>query len=1032
MTYNKFKFMVLSQNLKEQLKNFIKTRKSLIIDISIILLLGLLSLTWFRGSLINGGDFNYSIDWHRMLKATLSLWDETFSFGLSRPIGAWLPISLLGAFLQSLGFSTIFIEKIFFYLWFAGGGISMYFLCRVLGLRRLGRVVSSIIYMFNPFSLIIIWHISQGSIQLPYAFAPLFLAAYIFGIKNDRGLKYIIFVVTGLFLLTGSAYINPRSALMHFIPVFFYFLYFYFYEKNRRIFSIKYTFLFFLFLALLSFYWILPFVTDLKTNLDAHFPTLMSDVNSLKLTSVGLLKAVRMMGYWSMQSGYKGDPYYPYWQYFNSFWINAISWLIPILVLLGFLQKEVRRNKIYFFYLSVIIFGLFGIKGTLPPFAGLSEWIYKNFPYMTLAARFSFLLYGLPTYLIFCVMMGYGFMKIYDFGFKRIKNAIYFPLFIILVLLSVVLVFPFWNGEVIQSSGKSITSERLIIPKYWIESKKWLSDQKDFFRILPLPMSKTYNTSEFWGEGYSGSDMAYWLSEHPTLWINTKGTFRVPELIGEQIEKEISFKDVAKVLGFLNIKYVLYRLDTRWDFLRGHTGQFAHNPKKIEKFLEGQNDIALEKVIGKFSFYKVDSKYILPHIYIPNKISLVEGKVDSMIDLIKFVSPEDKEGIIFSEQNQNVFSESYLNSLTNNFIWQEPLFDESNYNPNIAVYQIKIPIDGDYEIFLRNDNFLDYRKANLIEISLDDVKIISNEFEFSDNLVKLGKRFIEKGDHRLTLLLPSAKNLVTDLSIGGTSWQSINLLLPNGIKQPITFSQISKYRLEDNYRISFDVMHIKGEQPGILIWQNDDDAPVPHWNPKIPFPQFGTADPYTNFISINLPEVGNSWQDFNLIFKSQNSLSAGLAIIGDKNDLQGIAQNSTQNLFNNVRVDKVFNNPVLLRLISSNTSEEKNINITWKKISSTKYEISVEGAESPYFLIFSEAYHPKWKISIPEATHFMANGFANGWYISRLGTYDFKISFAPQKVYLTSVIISSALILSGSLFFLINYLIHRKKDIKPS
>lgn len=154
---------------------FRKIKKPLFFDIVLILVLGLLSLTWFRGNyLISGGDFGMPFDRLKYLQLMFSTWEETYSLGAPdyRQIASLIPYALWGGATEVLGLSLVFWEKSLFYIWFAGGGLSMYYLCSVLGMGRVGKLAASIFYMLNPFSLIIIWRVSHALIQMPYAFAP--------------------------------------------------------------------------------------------------------------------------------------------------------------------------------------------------------------------------------------------------------------------------------------------------------------------------------------------------------------------------------------------------------------------------------------------------------------------------------------------------------------------------------------------------------------------------------------------------------------------------------------------------------------------------------------------------------------------------------------------------------------------------------------------------------------------------------------------------------------------------------------------
>ncbi|MDY6893965.1 MAG: hypothetical protein SVO01_00885 [Thermotogota bacterium] len=139
--------------------------------------------------------------------------------------------------------------------------------------------------------------------------------------------------------------------------------------------------------------------------------------------------------------------------------------------------------------------------------------------------------------------------------------------------------------------------------------------------------------------------------------------------------------------------------------------------------------------------------------------------------------------------------------------------------------------------------------------------------------------------------------------------------------------------------------------------------------------------------------------------------------------------------------------------------------IVFQKINPTKYKVHVSTNE-PFFLVFSESYHPQWKayldkrsfefndiiasydnVEVKEAghemkftpgdisylfadpvsddKHFIVNGYANSWYIEETGEYDLTLYFLPQSLFYLGLLISG-----GTLIGCIGYLLRdwRRKD----
>ena len=128
--------------------------------------------------------------------------------------------------------------------------------------------------------------------------------------------------------------------------------------------------------------------------------------------------------------------------------------------------------------------------------------------------------------------------------------------------------------------------------------------------------------------------------------------------------------------------------------------------------------------------------------------------------------------------------------------------------------------------------------------------------------------------------------------------------------------------------------------------------------------------------------------------------------------------------------------------------------IIFEEINPTKYQVKIENATQPFFLVFSESYDPEWKAyignsetgfgniianygnvgveeansstsftpgdinylfekSLPDSDHYMVNGYANAWYIDRSqvatdqnGTFEITLFYQPQSFYYVGLIVS--------------------------
>jgi hypothetical protein len=92
------------------------------------------------------------------------------------------------------------------------------------------------------------------------------------------------------------------------------------------------------------------------------------------------------------------------------------------------------------------------------------------------------------------------------------------------------------------------------------------------------------------------------------------------------------------------------------------------------------------------------------------------------------------------------------------------------------------------------------------------------------------------------------------------------------------------------------------------------------------------------------------------------------------------------------------------------TDPSNNTSIAYQEINPTQYTVKVKTSE-PFYLVFSESYDNGWVATIngqqiPDQYHFTANGYANGWYINKTGTYTITLEFTPQNLFYTGAAIS--------------------------
>jgi len=122
------------------------------------------------------------------------------------------------------------------------------------------------------------------------------------------------------------------------------------------------------------------------------------------------------------------------------------------------------------------------------------------------------------------------------------------------------------------------------------------------------------------------------------------------------------------------------------------------------------------------------------------------------------------------------------------------------------------------------------------------------------------------------------------------------------------------------------------------------------------------------------------------------------------------------------------------------TSDKACPELSFQRIASTKYLIKIKTME-PYVLIFSDSFHNEWKLydardlewfnvfskaPLNEAQHFMVNGYANAWYINKVGDYELTLYFRPQSMFYFGLIVS---IITFIACIIILYLLKKKVGV---
>ncbi len=117
-------------------------------------------------------------------------------------------------------------------------------------------------------------------------------------------------------------------------------------------------------------------------------------------------------------------------------------------------------------------------------------------------------------------------------------------------------------------------------------------------------------------------------------------------------------------------------------------------------------------------------------------------------------------------------------------------------------------------------------------------------------------------------------------------------------------------------------------------------------------------------------------------------------------------------LISNFTITPIANIHPVLTAANSHPSPLGSSDIKFTQLSSTKYAVTAVNQKPPYFIIFSEMFHPGWKLLDSAgkeivADHIVANGFANAWQINEELPENVTIEFSASRPLLYGIIISA-------------------------
>lgn len=582
------------------------------------------------------------------LKNVFNMWDS-YTFPGRANVIASIALLHVGSkyILDYLGLTSIFIDRIYYFLFYFVSSVGMYFLashiCNTLFVASKNKVwfasiTGAMFYILNNLTMILLSFPPTNYIY-SYMLLPWLFLLYIkdFHISNSF-LKRFVIVVLFLFVLSG----NPSNTISILSLLLFY--EFFFRTNNKIIKNIKNIVISSLLLLLLSSYIYLPILGN-KVN---PYGKISSSDNKVSIayssSTTSIVNLLRFRGHPSQDN-------FSFSNFLLNNYTTIVNYLLIAFSLLFLFKKKTKRIEIFF--LSTFILFFFLSKAEHFPFSWINRFIYDHVPLFEMY-RASY-----AKFMYFCsfslsIMISISILETEKFLIKHSLPFFIKKVFLVLpVLLIIFGATPFFWGKVVRNIHKTT------IPVEYHSIKTYLNKIKVDFSILSLPQLSSGQVLD-WGNGnyYAGfTNTDIYMLGRPA-WVNS--WFLSKPILSNNLI------DYKKILNKSNVKYIILHKDVPENYsfevnMKGYTGGQT-NFRNLNKQIISDNDYRLISDTRYFKIFELDNNKYMPHVYIRKSInSFSKSAGDLPILEFKKINPTKYRIVIHGARGKFpiVFNESF-------------------------------------------------------------------------------------------------------------------------------------------------------------------------------------------------------------------------------------------------------------------------------------------------------------------------------------------------------------------------------------
>ncbi|MBU1031629.1 hypothetical protein KKE03_01755 [Patescibacteria group bacterium] len=448
---------------------------------------------------------------------------------------------------------------------------------------------------------------------------------------------------------------------------------------------------------------------------------------------------------------------------------------------------------------------------------------------------------------------------------------------------------------------------------------------------------------------------------------------------------------------------------------------------EVEKEFESNNFDGVDRALDNYhrqlqelyAYPLEGSPYNNPPFFIQEDLYKLFFRHFQVIDNLVNNSPNDKKaGII------------YLQKLLKEFVLKkgiEPIYgylEKADYPlKDRNIYQFRVDKAGNYELLFNINNWDSYFKpsySEYVQFQIDD-KLILKKGELKKNgLLSFGSFNITEGTHEIGWNMPEPINLIDGPS-------ELLMKVDHGVAEK-SFP-IKNFNPYATYVLSVDYLIKQGSGVQVSIEGNND--PVENNAVRRQFLKDLGPDGYNfdirNYTAFYTPRGTSDtatlifrvspWNNCKGIFWTEGQEKC------ENKEFSRPYDRTTQVLIRNVSLIKVMTEGPFLRLEEENFSAGSLPEIIFTKVNGSEYKIDIKNATDKYALILSELYDPAWEVLTSDGievgnSHFLANGYANGWLIDKKGDYEMIVKFTPQDLLVKGRKVSLSAVIAGLILVL--------------